>query len=260
MQKRKLFSLCLSGLCLTLWGGAVSGQQKPPKPPAAPNAPQSPVTAPTNPLLGNPSAPRVKPIFAYTLIPFETLQPSVQMTPDQSVKIKPLYDKLDADTAALRAAAKTPEERNALNDKIRAMQTEANKQINAILDQAQRKKADGLMFEMVEMLSVGVSPQMLRDMKLTPDQRVAILGIVADVQAKTKGIPPAERKAKFPPIIEAERARIPALLTPAQNAIFDKYDAQGRPKRAIPTPATPAPVAPPSSAPAPGGAAPEKKP
>ena len=183
---------------------------------------------------------------------------------------------MDADVAAARAAAKTPEEKTGLNDKIRAMQTEANKQIDAILDPAQRKKVDGLMFEMMEMISVGVSPQMLHDMKLTPDQRTTILKIVADVQAKMKAamaaVPakdkPAEYKAKYPAIMEAERVRIAPLLTPAQKAIYDKYDTGGRligSRR--PAPKTPAPVAPlPSptkTAPAPiepTAPAPEKKP
>ena len=150
------------------------------------------------------------------------------MTPDQSVKIKPIYDKLEMDIAALRLAAKTPEEKNALNDKIRAMQADANKRIDAVLDPAQRKKVDGLMFEMMEMISVGVSPQMLHDMKLTPDQRVAILKIVADVQTKMKAVPKADYRAKYPAIMEAERVRIAPLLTPAQKAIYDKYDTGGR--------------------------------
>jgi len=285
-QNQRPLLFFLLALCLTLWSGAVSGQQRPPTPlpPPLPNAPLSPVKAPTNPLLAPPTAPKpVQPkVFAYVLIPFETLEPTAKMTPDQSVKIKPIYDKLEVGIATLRASAKTPEEKNALNDKIRAMQAESNKQIDAVLDPAQRKKVDGLMFEMMEMISVGVSPQMLHDMRLTPEQRTAILKIVSDVQAKInavmKDVPAkdrqAEYKAKYPAIMEAERLRIAPLLTPAQKAIYDRYDTGGRiigSPRPF-TPRTPAPIAPlpapPKTAPAPtspppiepSAPAPEKKP
>ena len=96
MENLKSYLFCLSGLCLTLGSGAVSGQQRPPTPPPPPRpAPVPPVQPLTNPLLTpkptpppvpvapKPAAPK---IFAYTLIPFETLEPTAQMTPEQSVK------------------------------------------------------------------------------------------------------------------------------------------------------------------------------
>ena len=263
MKNQKSILFCLSGLCLTLAGGAVLGQQKPlpTPPPASPDAPQTPAKTPVNPLLTNPAAPKPVRIFTYTLIPFETLEPSVQMTPDQSVKIKPIYSKLDADTAALRAAAKTPEEKNALNQKIRDLQTEANKQVDAALDPAQRKKAEGLIFEMMEMISVGVSPQMLRELKLTPDQRAAIVKIVGEVQEKMKALPAADRRPKYNAIMEAERVKIAPLLTPAQKVIYDRYDTQGKPLVAPkPTPVAPAANNPTPAPPASGAPMPEKKP
>ena len=80
MQNRKSVLLFLFGLSLTLWSGAVLGQQKPPTPPA-PTNPAGLVTlnqAQGNPLLANPGAPRPKPVFRYSLIPYETLAPAVQ--------------------------------------------------------------------------------------------------------------------------------------------------------------------------------------
>ena len=69
---------------------------------------------------------------------------------------------------------------------------------------------------------------MLHDMKLAPDQRVAILNIEADVQKKVRALPQEERRAKYQSVMEAERVRIAPLLTPAQKAIFDRYDTHGR--------------------------------
>ena len=261
MQNHKFSSFLLSGFCLMLGSGAVLGQQRPPTPapPPAPTTPLPTQKAPVNPLLANPATPKPARVFTYTVIPYEMLEPSVQMTPDQIVKIKPIYMKLDADIAALRAAAQTPEQKSALNDKFRALQAESNKQIDAILDPAQRKKAEDTIYEMAEMISVGVSPQMLRELKLTPDQRVAILKIEADVQQKLKAMPVAERRPKYAAMMEAERVRIPPLLTPTQRLIFDKYDTNGRlisAKKPVP-PVAPAPT---KTEPTPITPAPEKKP
>ena len=282
MPNQKSFLFCLTGLCLTLGNGMVSAQQRPPTPPPPPRpGTPPPVPAPTNPLLTNPvmpapippkpAAPKTPRITAYTLFPFETVEPTVQMTPEQSQKIKPIYEKFNADIKAVRAAAKTPDENRALPEKTRAMQAEADKKIDDLLTPEQRKKATGLIYETMAMISVGISPPMLTEMKLTPDQRVAILKVVDAVQAKMKTIPKAEYRAQYHAIMQAERVNIAPLLTPAQKAIYDRYDSEGKPigsrkttetKPIAPMPAppqtAPAPIEP--TAPKPAAPAPEKKP
>ena len=231
MRNPKIILLCLSVLCCTGMNRAALGQEKKPAPPTKTAPPAAPVAPPTNPLLAppNPKAPRA---FLYTVIPFETLEPTVQLTTEQSAKIKPAYARFDSEASALRLAARTPEEKRAAGTRISELQNEADRQIESVLTDPQKEKAKPLMFEMVSMLSIGLSKDMLRDMKLTPDQRKSILKRVEAVQAQYKALPATERSKKYLEIMLSERVKIPALLTDAQKAVFERYTERGLPKTA----------------------------
>ena len=228
MHTKRTYKLCLTALCLATLSGSALAQGKPVDPkPAKPAVPLLP--PPTNPFLppAAPAAPAAPKTFFYSVIPFETLEPTLTLTPEQSKKIKPIYAHLDEETNSLKAAAKTPEEKRAAGDKIRKAQTDANTEIDAALTLAQREKAQPLMLEMLRMASIGVSPQMLKELKLTSDQRQQFMKLVEAVQAKMNAMPKTDRRSKYDELAMPERAKIPALLTEPQKVVFDKYNDHG---------------------------------
>ena len=203
---------------------------KKPAPPV-PGSPALPAPPPGNPLTQpQTNEPAYKRPQYLIMVPFPTLESSLQLNPDQSAKIRLICQSVDSSAAALRTAAKTPDDKQNVAAKIKKMENDANQQIFDLLNEEQRKKSPGVIYEMLKMMSIGMPPQMLKEMELTPPQRSQILTLVDNVQTEMKKLPRAEQHGKYAELVKPERLKIPALLTDKQKAVFAKYDDQGKPK------------------------------
>lgn len=178
---------------------------------------------------------RQRPVQLATL-PVATLDKLLSLTPDQKTKVTAIHDKLLSDLKAATPPATAqpaqPGQRGqrpdpAVRQKRMELTTAANKEIEALLTDEQKKKLPDVGEEVSAVTSTGAPQGMVGELKLTPDQKKKIAEIQKEMRDKRtalSSLTPEERRAKGAELRQERQTKIDALLTPDQKASIEKYN------------------------------------
>lgn len=211
MKKVKFGFVTLSALVLIGAGGAALAQDAAPDP-----------NAPRRQGQGNRAGAGVQ----VASIPADILATELKLNADQKTKIKAVQDKFAEETKAMRPAPGTqpdPESLRANFQKLRELSQQANKDIDAVLTEDQRKAVRPLVREISAMQQVGIPVGVMGDLKLTADQKTKIKGVVEEYEAARQAIPQEERRAKAQELRQAATGKVAAVLTDEQKAAIEKW-------------------------------------
>lgn len=196
---------------LLMLGAAASFAQDAPQPPRREAQP------------GAARAQRLQVRSGALLVPIPVMESELKLNADQKTKIKGIQDKLREDVDKLRKeGAPGRETIMRLNDIL----NKASADIEASLDDEQKKKFTNLVKEAQLFNLVGIPPMAMAELKLTEEQRKKLATIASDLQAKQRDIPQAERREKLPALRQEAREKAMALMTEEQKATLKKLAEQ----------------------------------
>lgn len=163
-------------------------------------------------------------------VPLANLKAGLQLTDEQAKKIEDIHKKANADARALRQPGQPPSAETM--QQMREIGTKADKEIESLLTDEQKKKAAPLVKELGAYASVGLPPAALEALKLTDDQKKKIMDIAAKLQKDVAALPQEEQRQKGREIRQASRAETTKLLTEEQKKELEKFQqANGQRRR-----------------------------
>jgi Spy/CpxP family protein refolding chaperone len=155
-------------------------------------------------------------------LPIDTVAKLLSLTADQKTKVAAIQTKLQEDSRALRPQqGQQPDP--AARQKRAELNTEAIKQIDAILTDEQKKKFSSARDEMAVLRAVGAPMGMMGELKFSDEQKKKIADMQKENQAKLQGLSREERQAKGREMQQEMRTKVEALLTAEQKAQIEKY-------------------------------------
>jgi Spy/CpxP family protein refolding chaperone len=151
----------------------------------------------------------------------KAVQKELKLTEDQAKELDTFFDELDAKQrdAEQKFATASPDEQSKVREEVRAW---ATKRLNEILKPGQFKRFEQIELQRASYL-VFRSPKIQEDLKLTDDQKAKIEAISAganDAYRKASQKPTSDPVKLREDLNKATLARIVALMTPAQKAIW----------------------------------------
>jgi hypothetical protein len=173
-------------------------------------------------------------------LPLPYMKAALSLTDDQNTKIQAVQEKVRTDMQALRqpdASGQRPD-RATMMAKMKDINDQAAKDIEAVLTEAQTKKVALVLKEAGSYSAVGIRLEVVPDLKLTADQKAKLATIAADAtkaqEATQKDIADAraaQDQQKMQEIFQtmqtartATHEKALAVLTDDQKAIITKYD------------------------------------
>ncbi len=222
-------------------GTAAAKAQDEPKP--APPLTQEPV----QPLRDAEKKPRS---LTLAMIPLEYLKAELKLTDEQAAKVETIQTQAktdlmklaedpaapkpprDPDSPLLPAAAppSDPAKTQEIIAKMNDLRTKADSDIEAVLNEDQKKQLPEFFAETGGMVEAGIPAALLAELKLTPEQRRKIVDAGTDAQRKWKEMPREERKAKRKAWRKDLSDRIQEVLTDDQKQTLKKF-AEEPPKK-----------------------------
>ncbi len=162
-------------------------------------------------------------------VPVSALKSGLKLTDDQAKKIEEIQKKTRADLRALRQPGQqqTPED----FQKMRELNTKATKEIEALLNDEQKKAAPALVKEFSSFALVGLPITILESLKLTDDQKKKILEIADKTQKEMAALTPEERRQKGRELRQSSREEASKLLTDDQKKILEKAQQEAQQRR-----------------------------
>ena len=218
----------------SLGGGALAQDAKPATP-----APDGAAAATTAPQRGGGQGRGGYGNAAPTLatLPMPYLTKMLDLKDDQKTKIQAIQDKVRTDMQDLRKPDENGQrpDRATLQPKIKALNDQAKKDIEAVLTPEQIKKEDSAMKSAGVYNSVGIPLAVVVDLKLTADEDAKLAAIAADAtkadaasqkemadaqgdQQKTQDLRTARQEAR-----KATSDKAMAILTDAQKMMVTTY-------------------------------------
>ncbi len=153
-------------------------------------------------------------------VPVKTLDAVVKLTPEQKTKIEAIQTQFASDAKALRPAKGQPRDPEA-RQKLADLTKKATEDITAVLTQEQKDKLKAALKEMAPLMAAGIPPALVVELKLTPEQRTRIEGIVKDARAGMKGLSADAKRAKMAEVKEA----VLKVLTDEQKKKVEEFQA-----------------------------------
>lgn len=151
-------------------------------------------------------------------LPIATLDAIVKLTPAQKTKITPIHDNFVKSAAAFRPQPGQRPDPSVMQ-KMMDLNTQATKDIEAVLTPAQKTKLEAARKEMGLYRLAGIPLGLYGQIKLTGDQRTKLQTIQQGMMSAQPG---GDRQA-MRAAMQAARQNAAAVLTPAQTAQIAKY-------------------------------------
>lgn len=182
-------------------------------------------------------------------VPVEALAKSLSLSANQKTQIEAIQTKHREETRALfpqgggrggGGGGADPNAFQANMEKIRGMNEQATKDIEAVLNSGQKAKLPGLMKEFTALRGARIPFEVATELKLSPDQLKRIEAVSAEQQKAMRDAfqnagQGGDRRAmmeKFRAMRQENQQKIEAILTADQKAAIKKYeDAHPRPQR-----------------------------
>lgn len=161
-------------------------------------------------------------------MPVSVLAGALKLTPDQKTKISGVQDKFKADTKDLRiqptpgGERPDPEKMRENFQKMRDLRDKANKEIEAVLTDDQKKQLPDLMKEMRMYSAFRIPMTAVGDLKLTDDQKSRLAGLAKEMQEKTRESFQSGDRTKGQEIQKEYQDKAMALMTDEQKAVIKK--------------------------------------
>jgi len=169
-------------------------------------------------------------------IPVDLLTKELKLTDDQKTSVEKVRTKMRADMQAMAPAPGTQVDFRELQQKSRAINEQANKDIEAVLNDDQKKQAPELVKTLQTVQTLRIPVQTYSDLKLTDDQKKKLAALAADVEkdraAKMQEMQAARQAGdqdKMREIMTSMRGngqpdeKTLAVLTADQKEIVQKY-------------------------------------
>lgn len=163
-------------------------------------------------------------------VPVAALDSALKLTGEQKTKIKAIHDKLAEEMKGARPAPGSPPDPAAMQ-KLRDLNQQAVKDIEAILTDDQKAKLPDTIKELGALRNAGIPLEVVGDLKLTADQKTKIAAIAKEAQDKVSNLTPEERRAKMRETMQESRDKTMALLTDAQKKVITKFNDDAKKKQ-----------------------------
>lgn len=151
-------------------------------------------------------------------LPAKTLDSILKLTADQKTKVTAIQEKYAADAKLLRPAPGQPAD-PANTGKLRALNQQANKDIEEILTAEQKTKWADARKELAVYAAAGIPAALYGTVKLTDDQKTKLQALAKETAEKTRGLAPDQRRAAN----QEARQKAADILTADQKAAIEKY-------------------------------------
>jgi Spy/CpxP family protein refolding chaperone len=161
----------------------------------------------------------------------------LNLSPTQVTSLSQIRDGYRQSTRPLIPPPGTPLSPDS-RTKIATLRQKEQEDMLAVLTPDQKEKLPGALTEIRALAYDGINPSAVSELNLTDDQIKQLQQIYEDARKKIAALPADTRKDQARPILDDARVRAAQILTPAQQAILDKYHAS-RKSAPVTSPAKP---------------------
>jgi len=172
------------------------------------------------------------------MVPVEVLGAELKLTEGQKTQIQKIQDDYQAKLRELMPRrepgaqpGQQPQRDPARMQELRELSRKASEDIEAVLNDEQKKKLPEVLRGITALRSAGLPLQALGVLKLTPEQRTQIAEMVQKEMEGLRDLQPEERRTKMREVMQGLREKVGAVLTEEQKKALAKWNEEQRQQR-----------------------------